>query len=288
MRHKCVLSMSNGLCTMYHDSSSRPPGPCGSVVPEVLGAEYRVAGMNREERVSRVAALFADRTASIPPRSLCSTSVTALHVSSAGLTLMSGDHSSPVCASDVRAGDLDELQFALGEGPCPDAYQSRAPVYEPDLEHASAGRWPQFTPPAVDSGARGVFAFPLNSGANCIGVLTLYQDTAGDLTPDQAADGPLVAEALVRSMLTIQSASGPDSLARELIDVDAHRAEVHQATGMVAVQLGIAIPDAAVRLRACAYASDRSVAALARDIVDRRIRLVDDAPRNGSGEVPWE
>ncbi len=256
--------------------------PCdGCLWSTVSACTVHVAGMNREERVTRVAALFADRAAALPPRSLCSTSVAALDVSSAGLTLMSGDHSSPVCSSDVRASDLDELQFALGEGPCPDAYRSRTPVFEPDLEHALGGRWPQFTPPAVDSGARGVFAFPLNSGANCIGVLTLYQDTAGDLTPDQAADGPLVAEALVRSMLTIQSASGPEVLARELIDVDAHRAEVHQATGMLAVQLGISVPDAAVRLRACAYASDRSVAALARDIVDRRVQLVDDANRDG-------
>jgi hypothetical protein len=232
--------------------------------------------MTRDIRVRRVAALFADRTTTVPPRSLCSTSAAALDVSSAGLTLMNGDHSSPVCSSDRLAGVLDELQFALGEGPCPDAFQSRAPVFEPDLEHAYAGRWPHFGPPAVDSGARGVFAFPLNSGANCIGVLTLYQKTAGDLTSDQAADGPLVAAALVRSMLTIQSASG-DHLATQLVDIEAHRSEVHQATGMVAVQLGITVPDAAVRLRAFAYAGDRSVSAVARDVVERRLRLGDDA-----------
>jgi hypothetical protein len=239
-----------------------------------------------DARVRRVAALFADRTVAVPTRSLCSTSAAALHVASAGLTLMNGDHSSPVCASDTLAGALDELQFALGEGPCPDAYQSRAPVFAPDLEDACAGRWPQFAPPAVDSGARGVFAFPLNSGVSCIGVLTLYQETAGDLTPDQAADGPLVAEALVRSMLTIQSSSGPDQLASELIDVEAHRSEVHQATGMVAVQLGITVSDAAVRLRAFAYASNRSVAAVARDIVERRLRLGNDATGDGPSELP--
>lgn len=244
--------------------------------------------MSREARVSRVAALFADRAAARPPRSLCNTSVTALQVSSAGLTLMSGDHSSPVCASDARAGLLDELQFALGEGPCPDVYQSRSPVFEPDLENACAERWPRFAPQAIDSGTRGVFAFPLYSGANCIGVLTLYQDTVGELSPDQVTDGPLVADALVRSMLSIQSASGPDLLASELIDVDAHRAEVHQATGILAVQLGIAVPDAAVRLRAFAFSSDQSVAALARDIVDRRVRLADDADRDGPGGVPLE
>lgn len=241
---------------------------------------------NRDARVSRVDRRFAARTLGGPPQSLCRTSVALLEVSSAGLTLMSGRHSIPACASDARAGALEELQFALGEGPCRDAYRSRAPVFEPDLEHALPVRWPNFTPPAIDSGTRGVFAFPLHSGRNCIGVLTLYQDAAGDLTPDQVADGPLVAEALVRSMFTIQSASGLDVLARELIDVDAHRAEVHQATGMVAVQLGIAVADAAVRLRAFAFSNDRSVAAVARDIVGRRVRLGDDAGHYGFGDYP--
>lgn len=242
--------------------------------------------MTGDIRVRRVAKFFADRIAAVPPRSLCSTSAAALSVSSAGVTLMNGDHSSPVCASDQLAGSLDELQFALGEGPCPDVYQSRAPVFEPDLERPQAGRWPNFAPPAVEAGARGVFAFPLNSGTNCIGVLTLYRATVGDLTSDQAADGPLVADALVRSMLTIQSESGPDVLASELIDVEAHRSEVHQAAGMVAVQLGIAVADAAVRLRAFAYANDRAVAAVARDVVDRRLRLDDDAA--GSSKVFWK
>ncbi|HSM02905.1 MAG TPA: GAF and ANTAR domain-containing protein [Acidimicrobiia bacterium] len=237
-------------------------------------------------REARVAALFADRTAVDPPRSLCSTSVTALNVSSAGLTLMSSDHSSPVCASDERAGVLDDLQFALGEGPCPDAYQTRGPIFEPDLENPSVERWPQFSPPAIHSGARGVFAFPLQSGSKCIGVLTLYQDTAGDLSADQTADGPLVADALVRSMLATQSATSHDLLAGELIDADAHRAEVHQAAGMLAVQLGISVSDAAIRLRAFAFSSDRPVAAVARDIVERRLRLADDADRRGPEGYP--
>lgn len=232
-----------------------------------------------------MAELFARRTALRPRRSLCQASVEALHVSSAGLTLMSSHHSSPVCASDSRAGILDELQFSLGEGPCPDAYERRAPVFEPDLANAPAERWPLFIPPALESGTHGVFAFPLHSGVNCIGILTLYQDEAGDLTPDQAADGLVVADALVRSMLTLQSASGPDLLARELTDTDAHRAEVHQATGMVAVQLGIAVADAAVRLRAFAYAADRSVAAVARDVVERRMRFDENADGAAPGGV---
>jgi hypothetical protein len=110
---------------------------------------------------------------------------------------------------------------------------------------------------------------------------TLYQDRAGDLTDEQADDSLAVADVLAQTMLTIQSLSQPDVLADELSDVGAHRAEVHQASGMLAVQLGIGVAEALVRLRAHAYASDRPVAAVADDIVGRRLRLGDDRAVEG-------
>lgn len=231
-----------------------------------------------QERSSIVAAKFAEHANAVPRRSLCSTSVEVLDVSSAGLTLMSGNNSGAVCATDRRANQLDELQFLLGEGPCHDAYANRAPIFEPDLEHAEVGRWPSFTPPALKSGTRGVFAFPLHAGIRCIGVLTLYQDLPGALTSHQTADGLVVAETIARSMMTTQSSSGSGVLAGELNGVHAHRAEVHQASGMVAVQLGISVANAELRLRAYAYATNRSVVDVARDIVARRLRLEDDRP----------
>jgi hypothetical protein len=66
-------------------------------------------------------------------------------------------------------------------------------------------------------------------------------------------------------------------------DLRRHRAEIDQATGMVSVQLGVAIGEAFVRLRACAYAQDRRLSDVVRDIVARRVRLnLDgDLPRDG-------
>ncbi len=51
------------------------------------------------------------------------------------------------------------------------------------------------------------------------------------------------------------------------------RAEVSQATGMVVAQLEIEPAEALVRLRAHAYATGRSATDVARDILDRRLRL---------------
>src|SRR4029077_3082717 len=56
-------------------------------------------------------------------------------------------------------------------------------------------------------------------------------------------------------------------------DLARHRAEIDQATGMASEQLDVAIGQAFVRLRAYAYAQDRRLSEVARDIVARRLRL---------------
>ncbi|HSJ70730.1 MAG TPA: GAF and ANTAR domain-containing protein [Acidimicrobiia bacterium] len=197
---------------------------------------------------------------------------------------MSENHNGPVCHSDERSLALDELQFSLGEGPSLDAFAKREAILEPDLEHARLARWPIFTASALELGTRGVFALPLNAGSKCIGVLTLYNDVAGALSEEQRADGMVVADEVARSVLEAQRRDGTDLLAADLNDAASHRAEVHQATGMVAVQLGLAVADAEARLRAHAYAANRSVVDVAREIVDRRLRLIDDGPLTGSYE----
>jgi hypothetical protein len=50
---------------------------------------------------------------------------------------------------------------------------------------------------------------------------------------------------------------------------------VHQAAGMIAVQLGITVADALVQLRARAFSTDRPIVDIARDVVARRLRFAD-------------
>lgn len=229
-----------------------------------------------------MATAFARQAATAPAARLCSACVDVLQVSGAGVTIMSGSHSGPVCSSDPTMARLEELQFSLGEGPARDAYASGEPVTEPDLRQPSSERWPNFSPPALELGAGGVFSFPLRSGASRVGVLTLYQLDAGVLSSEQTRDCLIVAQVLARTMLSIQGRSGPQVLSPDLVDSSAHRAEVHQASGMVAVQLGVDMAEALVRLRAHAFANDQSVATVAQQIVARRLRLSDDRAVGGT------
>ena len=229
-----------------------------------------------DERAVRIGVAFARQASQAPAARLCSACVEILDVSGAGVTIMSGTHSGPVCSSDARMGRLEDLQFSLGEGPCRDAFDTGRPVTEPDLEHRHAGRWPNYTQPAVELGACGVFAFPLSVGSARIGVLTLYQDAAGSLSDEQTADSLVVADVLAQTMMTIQARSNPPLLSNDLTDANAHRAEVHQASGILAVQLDINVAEALARIRAHAFATDQSVADVAQQIVAHELWLNDD------------
>ena len=51
------------------------------------------------------------------------------------------------------------------------------------------------------------------------------------------------------------------------------RAEVHQAAGMVSVQADVSLGEALVLLRARAYAAERAVVDVARDVLGRVVTL---------------
>ena len=207
---------------------------------------------------------------------LCSACASILTVSGAAITLMDGQQASPVCASNPRVAALEDIQFATGEGPSRDAYRSRREVYVPRFDSASLARWPSFTRFAQDTGIKAAFAFPMSSKGARVGVLNLYRDSEGELSQTQQGDSLAMVEVLAEAILRWQDAAPSDALAAELDDAFEYRAEIYQASGMVAVQLGIPTSAALLRIRAYSYAHDKTLAAVAAEIVARRLRLTDD------------
>lgn len=51
------------------------------------------------------------------------------------------------------------------------------------------------------------------------------------------------------------------------------RAEVHQATGMISIQAALGLADALVLLRAHAYAAERPILNVARDVITRDLHF---------------
>jgi len=192
----------------------------------------------------------------------------ALPVSGVGLALMTeGGPAGTVAATDGPALELEELQYTLGEGPCVDASRSGRPVLQPDLAATAPHRWPAFAGGALAAGVAAVFAFPLRVGAIRVGVLDLYRATPGPLSAEHLREALSYADAATMLLLHLQTRARSDGFAPDALAVLDDRAEVHQATGVVSVQAGVALAEAIVLLRARAYAEQRPVGDLARDVL---------------------
>jgi len=226
------------------------------------------------ERLLRILALMAAPAQSGETSSLCQVAAEITGMSGAGIMVFDGDlPRGSVCTTDPVSALVEDLQYTLGEGPCVDAHTLGVPVTEADLEAPTFSRWPAFVPPAVTGGVRAVFGFPVRIGAVRLGALNLYRDQPGALSADQHADALVMADVVARSILASQAGTPPGALAAELdVGADFHLV-VHQAAGMVSVQLGSSVSEALLRLRAHAFATDTPLDEVARDVVDRQLRF---------------
>jgi transcriptional regulator with GAF, ATPase, and Fis domain len=204
--------------------------------------------------------------------------VASASVDGAGVALVTEKgYRATVCATDGTAARLEELQFLLGEGPCVDATNHRAPVMISDLTDHAEGvqdRWPGFLREAAEAGVRALFALPLRLGAVSLGAIDLYRGDPGPLSPDElrvAMTGADAAALLLLDFVALDQPIADDGWQRS-----AYRFSVHGAAGMLKEQMGTTIDDALAQLRAVAFAQGRPVQDVADDVIGGRLRF------------PWE
>ena len=230
-------------------------------------------------RIAQVDALINDEPAASDEAAgvigrlqrLCSALVRALPASGAGVSLINEDHTGAgmAAASAPLSRRLEELEFTHGEGPAVAAFASRRPVLEPDLAGRGMRRWPGYAPAAHEHGVRAVFAFPLQIGAARLGALEIYRDEPVPLSAEALRQAFTFAEVALDLLLDGQEGA----TAAGLDGVLAHRAEVYQAQGMVMVDLGVTLTEAMARLRGHAYAENRYLSDVARDVVAGKLTL---------------
>ena len=228
---------------------------------------------------------------------ICRACVECLDVDGAAISLLTATASrTTLSATDPTADSLEDLQFMLGEGVCIEAAISGRPVLVPDIrDHVLTTRWPVFAASVAEqSGARALFALPLQLGTINLGVLDLYRVSPGSLRGHELRDVVAAADTATLLLLAVPVTGDADGhlIGTRHVDRQANgdgmpplfegerpswdglwndRAEVHQATGMILAQLGVPAQDAFIRLRAHAFAARRPLVDVARDVVARRL-----------------
>ncbi|MCY7412261.1 MAG: GAF and ANTAR domain-containing protein, partial [Salinibacterium sp.] len=205
---------------------------------------------------------------------LCAPFVEQLPITGASISVfdMQGRQST-ICASDPTAARLDELQFELGEGPQWDALERAMAVLHADVRGATPVASIPFGQALLPLPVGALFAFPMLLGAAAVGVVGLYRSSAGALDPEalqlaksltKHATIPAVSDAMRTAQTDADSANST---------APAMRREVHQATGILLVELGFSIEEAFAQLRAYAFATQRPIREVARDVLDRRLNF---------------
>jgi hypothetical protein len=261
-------------------------GRCRQRQPRIVGRYYWVDCADRPRKLfvmsieaALVSAVGSHRGGAAADR-LCEACVELLAVDAASISLvLSGQNAGTLGASSAHARDYDELQFTLGEGPGLDSVSVRAPVLALDLAaDVDVGRWPAYGPALLGKGVGAVFALPVVLAGEHAGALGLFRFRPAVLDGEELSGALVAAELAALPLLDLmgedleKAAGDPKTLAwTELNKIT--RSEVSQATGMLIGQLDIGPSEALVRLRAHAYLTGRSATEVARDILDRRLRL---------------
>jgi hypothetical protein len=210
------------------------------------------------------------------PKRICELCVSGIGIPGAGIAMVTkAGNRGVVCATDDVSARIEELQFSLGEGPCVEAVSTGVPVLIADLlepDGAAVERWPVFMEGAEAAGVRAVFAFPLRIGAIIVGALDLYHDQPGELDDVQLPAALMAADAAALALLGIDT-DGVTGFADDFASRGNYQMQVHQATGMVQVQLGVTTEEAFLMLRARAFTMGRPIAEIAKEVVDRQLRF---------------
>lgn len=199
------------------------------------------------------------------PSALCSRAATLVGVSDVTIAVIGlPDRRVTLCASSERARTLDQWQFSLNQGPCLDATSSGKVTF--GRTTAGESPWEELAVKARELGYGAIAGVPLMVGSVVYGAMNLQSDD-GDIPIATLEQAVALAGATALRILTRVA----DAVSDESRPID--RAAIHQATGVVAFQLGISTDDALAVMRARAFTDDLLLEDLAAAVLDRGLRL---------------
>jgi GAF domain-containing protein len=166
----------------------------------------------------------------------------------AGIT-MGGDDGKPTTGvfTDEESPEIDAAQYSSNNGPCLDAWRTKAVVRVDDMTTA-AERYPEFSKASRAHGVLSTLSLPLVAGERGVGALNLYARTKDAFS---AEDEQLGLELASTAAVVLSNASAYWSayeLSQNLSEAMKSRATIEQAKGMLMARSENLTPDEAFDL----------------------------------------
>ncbi|WP_327637542.1 ANTAR domain-containing protein [Kribbella sp. NBC_00482] len=270
-RHEERMATASETTRAVHERMAR--------IHHALEERHLTAARLHDTHVRRLTQWFVteDAAADRRPR-LISAIAELLGARSVGITLLNSQRiTASAIASDAVAAAAQDLEVTLGEGPVHDATASSSLVVVP--KELLPRRWRHYSPAISELGVHSLAVAPLGVRGSCVGALAVFDPASPEPARRLTKYLQEIADALTHTMLLTRTTiaqlaeeSPPDGM-ETLLEAPDFSAVVHQATGMVAAQVGCNVADALALIKARAFVDNEQVSTVARQLVDRRLRL---------------
>src|SRR6185312_8141372 len=180
-----------------------------------------------------------------------------------------------VGASDRIALRVDDLERAVGDGPCVDAIEDETPQIEPDL--TTPCLWPKLAARLIaETPVRGAMGFRLLVGRQHTGALNLFSDTPNAFDKESAGQATVLASFASVAINAIGQGEDAATLRKGLLS----NREIGKAVGMLMLLNNTGEDDAFNVLRRYSQDLNIKLADVARTVIEHRGKLTfgDDQP----------
>lgn len=167
-----------------------------------------------------------------------------LHAEHAGFTTQSRGRFRTVAATSDVALRVDDLQYALDEGPCVGVIEESITLRSKDIEVDA--RWPRFGPQAAGAaGIHSMLSHRLFVEGDTIGALNLYSSRIGAFGEDEERTGKTFA---THAALALRAARAEDRARNLAVALESNR-KIGTAVGILMARNGLTEHDSFELLR---------------------------------------
>lgn len=162
--------------------------------------------------------------------------------------------------------DLEEHQYATGEGPAMEAMRTSGPVRAEAMVQDT--RWGDYPARAVDRGVQSSLSLPLIAGEQVLGAVTFYCARPHALN-DEFVLGRLVTDLAATALWCMLKHADKQQMEDQLQQALNSRADIDQAKGILMAQQGCGPDEAFDLLRQASQHRNVKLRTLAAEIVER-------------------
>jgi GAF domain-containing protein len=188
----------------------------------------------------------------------------------AGLTLLESDRPQTVVATADFVREVDDVQYALQEGPCVSAVADRRTFTSGNL--GGEPQWPRFGPRVGRLGVHSALSLPLLLPDRVVGALNVYAHGRDVFDESAVRIGELFAPHAAVSVFNAQMLAQAERVVAQLQEALTSRSTIDHAIGVLMSRSGGTAEEAFEVLRSLSRERATKLVEVARELVEQATR----------------